>query len=786
MAIRFGQSQRGGGKIYVSLTAEVPKGASMHARSTAQNGTELPAQVVATPKDGSYVLVVPQLRLQQVVAVSVHDPFGQVLEAQTYRIDARVSTLSTWQGARRQTGLEDARNADRIPCVDTAYVQVERLFDAGSGYDVIHGSVEAYVPKGSPEGTVDVSVIDDLGREVNPEPFIPMGQDRTPLSDGASLWRLQYSLRVPRALGHFVVWARFSERSVRDGFCCLEPGRALELRDAWARTTQSSGTSPAYHGWFLDNGRASERDLAVQRGTELEAEPAFSIVCPLYHTPADEFDEMADSVFAQTYPKWELVLVNATPENERLSAQVAERAADPRVTVIELEENLGIAGNTNEGIRAATGDFVGLLDHDDLLAPDCLYSYARGLVQRPETDLFYCDEDLFQGGRYTMGFLKPDLDPEYLMARDYVRHFLCVRRDLLAELDRKGELPGSELDAAYGHALCLRVSEEARNVFHVRRVLYHARLHARGSGHTSPRVGWEEADLKAVRAHIERTGLAATVERSEELNANVVRYAPRPERRVSVVVVHEGHPERLEACVEAIRGGLGPEDEVIPVDALFRGWAEARNEAAARATGDVIVFLDAVCTPLADDWLQCLAGPMARANVAITGAKLLYADGLIHHSGICIPKSAPRFTSHLFPNALPGVYSLIHLTHGVSAVTGSCLAVRTEVFRAMGGFDEVFTLGLADVDLCLRVREEQRDVVMAPQAEFRIDIAAGHGRVMPHARFGRPGSPEDPDVCARLRQEEGVFMERWTDYLSIGDRFYNPNFLPAHCHYQIV
>ncbi len=787
MAIRFGQSQRGGGKIYVSLSCDVPAGGSMHARSTAGNGQDLPAQVVATPKRGAYVLVVPQLRLEQVVSVFAEDAFGAVVEAQTYRVDARVSSLSTWQGARRQIGLEDARNCDRIPCVDTAWVSVERLFGTAGGVDVIHGVVEAYVPKGVPEGEVDITVLDGMGQPAHQEPFILLDTEREPLSNGATIWRIQYSAKVPRALGHFIVWAQFSERLVRDGFCCVEPGRALALRDEWARTVYSSGMSPAYHEWFLERGRASDRTLAIQRGTELPEQPTFSIVVPLFHTKADVFDEMADSVFSQTYPHWELIFVNATPEEERLSAQVAERAKNHRVKVINLGENGGIAENTNTGIRQATGDFVGLLDHDDLLTPDCLFRYAQGLAQRPETDLFYCDEDSFLHGRYSQGFFKPDYDHEYLMARDYIRHFLCVRRDLLAEMDAEGELPGASMDAAYGHALCLKVTERARNVFHVRSVLYHTRLHERDEVSTRPpRAEWEVAELACVRAHVEREGFPATVERLGEVGANLVRYHANPERTVSLVVSHAHNPERLAACLEALEPTLGPHVALTVADTGGRGWGEARNAAARETSGEVIVFLDAVCTPLSDDWLTCLLGPLERSGVAVTGAKILYADGLIHHSGICIPKSAPRYTSHLFPDTLPGVYGLIHLPHGVSAVTGSCLAVKREDFERVGGFDEDLTLGLADVDFCLRLREERRDIVMAPQARLEIEMAARRGRVMPHARYGRPDAPEDPKVCERLRLEEGIFMGRWTDYLSKGDRFYNPNFLPAHCHYQIV
>ncbi len=787
MAIRFGQSQRGGGKIYVSLTCEVPKGGSMHARSTGGGGQELPAQVVATPKRGAYVLVVPQLRQEQVVSVFCQDVFGTVLEAQTYRVDARVSSLSTWQGARRQIGLEDARNCDRIPCVDTAWVDVERLFGTADGIDVIHGTVEAYVPKGCPLGTVDISVLDGLGQPALEEPFIVLDTEHEPTSDGASLWRIQYSAKVPRALGHFIVWAQFSERQVRDGFCCVEPGRALALRDEWSRTVYSSGTSPAYHEWFLGHGRASDRTLAIQRGTELPIRPVFSIVVPLFHTKPDVFEEMADSVFAQTYPRWELIFVNATPEDERLAKAVAERAADPRVKVVNLEENGGIAENTNTGIREATGEFVGLLDHDDLLTPDCLFRYAQGLAQRPETDLFYCDEDMFSGGRYSQGFFKPDYDHEYLMARDYIRHFLCVRRDLLAEMDAAGELPGAEMDAAYGHALCLKVTERARNVFHVRSVLYHTRLHGRDEVSTRPpRSEWEVAELACVREHVEREGLPATVERLGEVGANLVRYHADPERTVSLIVAHEAAPDRLAACLQVLEATTGPNVEILPLDVAGRGWSEARNAAARETSGEILVFFDALCTPLDGDWLVNLLGPLEREGVAATGAKILYADGLIHHSGICIPKSAPRFTSHLFPDTLPGVYGLIHLPHGVSAVTGACLAVKRADFELVGGFDEAFTLGLADVDFCLKLREEQRDIVMAPQARLRIETAARHGRVMPHARYGRPDAPEDPKVCERLRLEEGIFMGRWTDYLSKGDRFYNPNFLPAHCHYQIV
>lgn len=321
-----------------------------------------------------------------------------------------------------------------------------------------------------------------------------------------------------------------------------------------------------YAVWFAQH-RASRKELAKQRQRAQElVGPTFSIVVPLYETPLPFLRDVLQSVLQQTYPAWQLILVNASPSNKELTAAVNRYAAhDKRIIVVEMVSNEGIVGNTNRGIQEATGDFIAFMDHDDILEPNILYEYARAVQEEPTCDFLYCDEDLFdKPGHYFAPLFKSEFNLDLLRTHNYITHMYAIRTSLLATL----ELPGKEMEGAQDYDLTFKATEKARYIAHIPQVLYHWRAHEKSTNIMPGSKPYaEEAGRKAVQAHLDRVYPGCTVQTGELTNTYTVVYPVTGNHMVSIIIPTRDQAPALKRCITSVLDNAGYEQfEIVIVE----------------------------------------------------------------------------------------------------------------------------------------------------------------------------------------------------------------------------
>ncbi len=550
-----------------------------------------------------------------------------------------------------------------------------------------------------------------------------------------------------------------------------------------------------YGPWFAQH-RASEEELRGQRAHKFASPVTFSIAVPLYKTPERYLREMIASVQAQTYPHWELCLANGSPEDETLGKLLAEYvAADVRIRVKHLTENAGIAGNTNAALAMATGEYVGLLDHDDLLEPDALFEmmYALDEARRkkqPLPELLYTDEDKISGdgSEYFQPNLKPDFNPDLLRSNNYICHFLVVARTLLEKaggFDRR-------YDGAQDYDFILRCTEKAGGICHIPRVLYHWRTHAQSTADNpiSKQYAYD-AGTQAIEAHLKRVGFSGTVGRKKDFGFYRVHYAVQGEPPVSIIIPNKDETETLKKCLTSIQTKSTYRNfEIIVVEnnsktaEIFDYYKEIdgrngihvvywdrefnysaiNNFGASYAKGEYLICLNNDMEIISPDWIEELLGHCQRAGTGIVGARLYYPDDTIQHAGIII--GIGGIAGSVFVGQKRTHTGYMHreaLQQDLSAVTAACMMVRRTLFEQLGGFTEQLAVAFNDVDFCLRARELGYLVVYDPYVELY------------HYESKTRGAEDTQEKVRRFQTEIEYMRTRWIAVLKNGDPYYNRN-----------
>lgn len=565
------------------------------------------------------------------------------------------------------------------------------------------------------------------------------------------------------------------------------------IRDIVRETRDMSPTvDPTYRSWFAAH-RASQAELERQRhsGATFDG-PSFSIVVPLYDTPDAFFDEMLASVLAQSYGKWELVLVDGNDDPTKI-ATLLDDIDDERIRLVRLEGNRGIVGNTNAGIEAATGDYVGFLDQDDLLEPDALFRYAEAVRAHDGLDVLYCDEDAFsEPDAFFAPSFKPDFDRDLLYAHNYLTHLLVVRKALIDEIGLSPE----DVSGAQDYDLTLRCVAAGAVPFHVPAVLYHWRLHEGSSNgsNTQAKPYAHDAGRLALQRHFEQRRIDAAVEDSAEPFVYRVRYTlPEPRPLVSIIIPNKDASALLRTCVDSIferssydafevviveNGSVEPETFALyerleadhPNVRIVR-WSEGFNYAALVnfgaqcARGEYLLFLNNDTRIITSDWIEEMLGFFARPEVGVVGSKLLYEDGTIQHAGIAIGQYDTVVHLNVYrPGDEAGYLGRSRRPQNLSAVTGACQMTRASLFTQLGGYDERFTVGFNDIDYCLRAAETGFLTVWTPFAELYHAESATRGR-----------DEDDPVKRQRYESELSLFERRWPRFFEQGDPYLNPN-----------
>lgn len=545
-----------------------------------------------------------------------------------------------------------------------------------------------------------------------------------------------------------------------------------------------------FNEWFQRH-QATETELEAQRKRPFTHGTTFSIIVPLFKTPLSFLRAMVQSVQAQTYAAWELVLVNASPDDADLGAEVAALAAqDKRIAVVSLQENLGITLNTFAGITAATGAFVCFLDHDDFLEPNALYEYALALEGAPEIDVFYSDECLVEERAGALmrlhPYFKPDYAPEKLLSTNYAIHFLGVRRTLALEAPE----PSALFDGTQDYNLLLFSCEHARTVHHVPKMLYNWRI-CEGSTAANPDAKPYDrmASRRSIEAHIQRMQIPASIVGSGIVNTQNLWFAADAPPLVSVIVwgsedaqfaafAENFNQVNTYAGVEVLHAqtpanadhSLGAPNTQAAVAAFPFA---ALNAAATRAQGEVLLFLPASSFFATPEPVQQLLGLLQVEGVGVVAPKVLYADRSVRGYGIAVTPARIMPLYRGYPHDFPAYQCNLRAFQNASAAALEGLMVRRADFLHVGGFDDAFASEVGTAEFCHRVRQRGVRVALTPTVELQTNVAC------PQPRYDC--SQNAPDFSPN---DVKAFDAKWPGVRAQGDPFFNGNLNQGSSYFQ--
>ena len=563
--------------------------------------------------------------------------------------------------------------------------------------------------------------------------------------------------------------------------------------------TTDDHTLGTYNNWaaqYLPALRArlrAERDGARYRELVARKRPKISVLCPTYKPNLPDFIAAIDSVRHQSWQDWELIVVDDGSNDAKLTATIdAQVQLDARIRAVPLAKNQGISAATSAAIAAATGDYIALFDHDDLLVDVALEIMAVAALDTG-AKLLYSDEDkIDRHGIHSEPHLKTDWNYRLLLTNNYVCHLLMVEADTL----RQAAPLRAKYDGAQDHDLILRLSEivPAHDIHHVQEILYHWRKSATSTASAQSTKSYAmEAGRAAVADHLARRGLPATVEPLRSSTLYAVHWHMLETPRVAILVPFKDQVETTQRCVEMIlKATTYPNYEIVLIDnwstdPLTAKWVRTlaknpkirvvrieenfnfsriNNIAVASTTADYYLFLNNDIFVSQPDWMRLLVDEaLADRQVGAVGAKLIYPNQTVQHGGVVL--GVGGVADHTFRyHALDDVGYFFHAicAQDMSVVTAACMLTRAEAFHAAGGFDETkLAVAFNDVDLCLKIGRAGYRIVFTPA------VVAEH-----HESLSR-GSDLLDHTIARFYEENQVMMDRWGDLIR-NDPFYSPHF----------
>lgn len=540
----------------------------------------------------------------------------------------------------------------------------------------------------------------------------------------------------------------------------------------------------------------SDKELKKQVGYKFDKEIKFSIVVPLYNTPEKFLREMIESVVEQTYADWELCMADGSDEEHAYVGKVCREYAenDDRIRYRKLEKNYGISGNTNACLEMATGDYIGLFDHDDLLHPAALHEVMHAICDE-DADFIYTDENTFHNvpEDASLPHFKPDFAPDNLRANNYICHFSVFKRSLL----EKAGMFNSEYDGSQDYDMILRLTEKAERIAHIPEILYFWRAHA---GSVASDIGAKpyaiEAAKKAISAHLKRVGLAGEVDVAHGVGIYRIRYEIQGNPKISILIPNYEHYEDLKKCLDSIfKKTTYPNYEIVIVEnnstssRIFSyykklkqehdnvkivkwkdenksgfNYSAINNKGAKHCTGEYILLLNNDIEVISDNWLEEMLMFAQRKDVGAVGAKLYYPDDTIQHAGVGL--GLLTLAGHYFRNVSRdnvGYMGRLIYAQDLSAVTAACMMIRRDVWDQVNGLDETIAVAFNDVDLCMKIRKAGYLIVWTPFAELY------------HYESKSRGLDETRKEKTRFISEVRRFQRRWQEELDYGDPYYNPN-----------
>ena len=569
-----------------------------------------------------------------------------------------------------------------------------------------------------------------------------------------------------------------------------------------------------YETWFGLN-KATEKELQEQRKNPPEHGPLISIVVPVYRTPEIYLREMIESVVNQTYGNWELCLADASPKGEQLRQDLKKikgrktrealmkipdgdteltsvireyQLKDSRIRYEILKKNKSIAENSNAAMEMATGDFVGLLDHDDTLEPNALYEVAGKICEDDRVDVVYTDEDKInsKGTKHLTPNMKPDFNLDLLRSNNYICHLFVVRRILMEKVGgfRK------EFDGAQDYDFILRCTEEAEKIAHVHKVLYHWRTHEKStSDNPESKIYAFHAGRRAVEAHLQRLGIQAEVEETCDLGYYRVKYPVIGSPMVSILIPNKDQLQTLKKCLKSIWEKTeytnyeiliiennSTEKETFEFYKKIDGrhhvrvlywdkefnYSAINNFGATQAKGEYLLLLNNDTEVITKGWMKELLSHCQRPEVGMVGAKLYFPDNTIQSAGTIIGMGG--MADHAFVNMDRKKSGYMHrasIQVDMSGVTAACAMVKRSVYEEVHGLEEKLTVAFNDVDLGLKIVTAGYLIVFDPYAELYHYESKSRG--------------VNDEKKERHAREVKYTQEKWADFLAAGDPCYNQN-----------
>ncbi len=596
-------------------------------------------------------------------------------------------------------------------------------------------------------------------------------------------------------------YARYPDRLVRaagTGFKLWRTGGTTAVQAHFRRRAKEESTGAeqksAYGRWVERHDTLTDADRAAirRRIAQLPAKPLISVVMPVYNVDERWLRAAIESVQGQLYDHWELCIADdCSPKRHIRKVLTTYAKADPRIKVVFRETNGHISAASNSALELATGTFVALLDHDDVLPEHSLYLVAEELAAHPDADLVYSDEDKIdpEGVRSDPHF-KPDWSPELFYSYNFISHLGVYRTSVLREIGgfREG------FEGSQDYDLALRVVERvpASHIRHIPRVLYHWRIIPGSVAlHGEEKNYAHDAARRALAEHFVRTGVPVEVTTSVASFHRVVFQPPAPRPLVSIIIGTRDQVRLLRQAVEGIlRETDYPDVEIIIVnnqsrepetyayfaalkkepkvrvldyDAPFN-FSAINNMAAAAASGEVLLLLNNDIKIIHPEWLTEMVSHVVRPDIGAVGAKLYYENETLQHAGVIL--GIGGVAGHAFrfwDKQRLGYFSRTHVVQNLAAVTGACLAVRREVFEEVGGLSaKDLPIAFNDVDFCLKIFERGYRLVWTPFAELY------------HLESVSRGSDETPERRPAFIREQEYMKSRW-GHILYRDPYYNPN-----------
>ena len=537
----------------------------------------------------------------------------------------------------------------------------------------------------------------------------------------------------------------------------------------------------------------SARELKRQQGVMFDRTIKISLMVPLYNTPVRYLRAMIKSVKKQTYTNWELCMADGSDKKYKRIEKICRQYMnlDQRIRYEKLEKNLGISGNSNACLKTATGNYIGILDHDDILHPAALYEVVKVICEQ-DADFIYTDEAVFNSpnqNHIRSRHFKPDFAPDNLLANNYICHFTVFSAGLLNKTDgfRSG------YDGAQDHELFLRLTKEAKRIVHIPKILYFWRSHKKSVALSVDAKNYAAVSgTRAVSDFLEREGVKAYVTNIPDTFIYRVQYELTSLPKVSILILNAEQRETLRKCLDSLYKKTNyPDFEIIIIendngaredfnyykknqinrfDIKVVTWEGELNYSAminygvSFATGQYLIFLNNNTEFITSKWIQEMLMYAQRRDVGAVGAKLYYPDDTLQHGGIVLGLDGAAGCLHRsLRREHKGYAGRLMYAQNFSAVSGACMMMRREVFHEIGGFDEEFQMFYYDVDLCLRLRKAGYLILWTPFAELYL-CEAKNVAVTTKA-----------DSKAGAEKDCHLFYNRWSEQIKVGDPYYNPN-----------